>query len=249
MFKRAEAVMLHSEDNNPVNIPFLKMPEKQKLVKHLAGGQFRTYLQLGFKPQHLYFCSDETPKENNYCIIDLKENTRVVKIKSLNSGHPIYTVDIGDGYAQLSNLKKIIATTDSSLEIVSKGINPVYEKLPQPSQSFIEKFVEEYNKGNIITEVLVEYEEKTFEEHWYCEQTGERNFDITPPMGKTWIRYWAHKDIYHILKIAKDNTITIRKVEDSYTREQLEALLYKGTLQAMEEQDEFDFWKFIEKNL
>jgi hypothetical protein len=27
------------------------------------------------------------------------------------------------------------------------------EFLPQPSQSFIEKFVEEYNKGNVITEV------------------------------------------------------------------------------------------------
>ena len=35
----------------------------QKLVKHLAGGQFRTYLQLGFKPQHLYFLSDEEIKE------------------------------------------------------------------------------------------------------------------------------------------------------------------------------------------
>ena len=44
--------------------------------------------------------------------------------------------------------KKIIATTtDSSLV------------LPQPSKQFIQKYVEEYNKGREIKEVLVEYEE------------------------------------------------------------------------------------------
>ena len=29
--------------------------------------------------------------------------------------------------------------------------------LPQPSSQFIQKYIEEYNKGNIITEVMVEY--------------------------------------------------------------------------------------------
>ena len=46
--------------------------------------------------------------------------------------------------------EKIIATTDISLV---KEYN-----LPQPSQQFIQKYIEEYNKGNIITDVLVEYE-------------------------------------------------------------------------------------------
>jgi len=36
--------------------------------------------------------------------------------------------------------------------------------LPQPSKSFIEKYVEEYNKGNQIVDVLVEYENTR--EYW-----------------------------------------------------------------------------------
>ena len=90
-----------------------------------------------YEPQHLYFTSDEEIKEEDYCIIDLGENTRVVRVKSLNGGHQIYNVDIIEGYAKISDLKKIIASTDTSLG------------LPQPSTAFIEKYISEYNKGNI----------------------------------------------------------------------------------------------------
>ena len=71
--------------------------------------------------------------------------------------------------------------------------------LPQPSQQFIQKYIEEYNnKGNIITDVLVEYEEgKSY--------SGNEGLII-----KEWLKINP-----------KDNTITIKKVKDSWTREEI----------------------------
>ena len=73
-------------------------------------------------------------------------------------------------------------------------------QLPQPSQSFIEKYVEEYNKGNVITDVLVEYENsKTFMEYEIGDYLKFPDLKVNP----------------------KDNTITIKKIKDNYTREDL----------------------------
>lgn len=130
--------------------------------------------------QHLYFLSDEEIKEGDWGISKLNE---IVQFKK-NYESTLY--------------KKIIATTDKSLIIPYDGKTPISEnwegyKLPQPSQSFIEKFVEEYNKGNVITEVLVEYEDK--------------------------VAMDGHTIIGSELKISKDNTITIRKVKESFSIE------------------------------
>ena len=93
--------------------------------------------------------------------------------------------------------KKIIATTDVSLG------------LPQPSKQFIQKYIEEYNKDNkdnIITDVLIEYELISNEE--YFGNTINPDDDVP---------YFDER-----LKInSKDNTITIKKVKDSYSREEV----------------------------
>ena len=60
--------------------------------------------------------------------------------------------------------KKIIATTDTSLinrrlmTFMDETTEWIYD-LPQPSQQFITKYIEEYNKGNVIDSIMVEYEE------------------------------------------------------------------------------------------
>ena len=79
-------------------------------------------------PQHLYIISDDEIKEGDwYC-------------------SPMGIISRYNGIEKLpSNWRKIIATTEES------------SGLPQPSKQFIEKYIEEYNKGNIITDVLVEY--------------------------------------------------------------------------------------------
>lgn len=120
-------------------------------------------------------------------------------------------------------VKKIIATTDESL------------KLPKPSPAFIEKYVEEYNKGNQITEVMVEYE----------------SVEYTRSMPMIHQKYYVDQ-----LKVNKDNTITIKKVKDSWTREEVIRLLTKA-IKDCEEYELFNHWngeyrnldKWIEENI
>ena len=134
--------------------------------------------------QHLYIISDDEIKEGDWFY---NIHSKIVGRAAFNFGK--------DELA-----KKIIATTtDSSLG------------LPQPSQQFIQKFVEEYNKGNIITDVLVEYELISNEE--YFGNTVNPDDDVP---------YFDER-----LKINhKDNTITIKKAKDSYTKEEVENLIY-----------------------
>lgn len=106
--------------------------------------------------------------------------------------------------------KKIIATTDTSLMIncdecrAWENRNDVSytctcKSLPQPPQQFIEKFIEEYNKGNVITEVDVEY--LLFLEPGNT--LNDRKYDKT------------------ILKVNLNNTINIKSAKDSWTREEV----------------------------
>ena len=105
--------------------------------------------------------------------------------------------------------REVLATTDTSLKIDNPNYDIgrlAYITLPQPSQQFIQKFVEEYNRGNIITNVLVEYELVSNEEYFL----NTINPDDDVP-------YFDEN-----LKInPKDNTITIKKVKDSWTREEI----------------------------
>ena len=76
--------------------------------------------------------------------------------------------------------------------------------IPKPSDSFISKYIEEYNKGNIITDLLVEYEEgKSY--------SGNEGLII-----KEWLKINP-----------KDNTITIKKAKDSWNKEEVIRLLEK----------------------
>ena len=112
--------------------------------------------------------------------------------------------------------KKIIATTDASLG------------LPQPSQQFIEEFVEEYNKGNTIEWVDVEY---------ICvgyDTSVEGNPNIFIP------------------KVNSKNEIFIRKIKDSWNREEVIILLEKALAESKEQYsllDRVGINKWIEENL
>lgn len=92
-----------------------------------------------------------------------------------------------------SSLKKIIATTDTSLN------------LPQIPQQFIEKYIEEYNKGNVIDKVEVEYN--------LIEEPGN-----TPNDRK-------YDEL--ILKVSPDNTINIKPIKDNWSREEVIKILDK----------------------
>lgn len=103
------------------------------------------------KNGHLYVLSNNEIKEDDWCI---DSNRNIFQHKN----H--FPISIGQ--------RKIIATTDNSLtEDRQKAAFVVTgHPLPQPSKQFIQKFVEEYNKGNVITDVLIEYELISNEEYF-----------------------------------------------------------------------------------
>jgi len=124
--------------------------------------------------------------------------------------------------------KKIIATTDTNIS--STEITPFGRQFTKPSQQFIEKYIESYNKGNIITDVLVEYEDK-FIGKCIPDENGCHCYDK------------------NIVKInPKDNTITIKKLKDSWNREEVIILLNKlnNTLNIG---SDLTLEQWIEKNL
>ena len=152
-----------------------------------------------FEAQHLYIISDDEIKEGDWtlCLDEIDSTVMNWNINQCVFKH------IKKG--NCTQCKKIIATTDESLHIpfVTPGIEEleIYEYciLPKPSDSFIKKYIEEYNKGNIITDVLVEY-------NYFLDDNG-----VLP--------YWN-------LKVnPKDNTITIKKTKEIYTKDEVIRLL------------------------
>lgn len=144
--------------------------------------------------QHLYFLSDEKIKEGHWVI----KNNKLVK-------YELYRNDLLQG--------KIIATTNPELKVLNKerqilkdagkrmreealGKATEYDPLPKPPDSFIQHYVEEYNKGNIITEVMVEFEE-------ICCGMIANKADCCDKLS-------------YKLKIAPDNTIIIKPVIEDW---------------------------------
>jgi hypothetical protein len=150
-YQECDVVMLPTKDDSA---RIIKSEDRDYLIfvdkwsgKHIAN--------------HLYILSNEEIKESDW-FIELDLNGK----RSFYSNKP-YLCDIGntggfiltknDGnFPFPENCKKIIATTDSSL----KTYNEEYDSrsktgrewifLPEIPQQFIEQFITEYNKGNVI---------------------------------------------------------------------------------------------------
>ena len=147
------------------------------------------------RPQHLYIVSNETIKESDW-FIDLKDNT-IWQNKAKESMRK----------SIFPECKKIIATTNEYIGYTDIRVSPVknFCIYPQPSDSFIKKYIEEYNKDNIITKVLVEYEFNQYKFMATLCTTKEKEYN---------------------LKVDSNNIITIKRLESElYTREQVEVFL------------------------
>jgi len=222
-FKRVKVIMLPTE--NKINS--LKGYKDNSLLFQFKE-RYRTIE--AEKPYvsnyHLYIISDDEIKEGDWFISE--KYSKPIQ-------YPKY------GTENQGNMKKIIATTDTSLTIQDTLNQNKIHYLSQPSQQFIEKYIESYNKGEVITDVLVEYE-NNYDLHYY-----------TPPGGIECcekINNWK-------LKInPKDSTITIKKVKDSWNKEELQPLkdYYEHSKQFVRsndyrEQDVQKIFKWIEENL
>lgn len=232
-FKRAQVIMLPTNKSNIVLINLKKefLIGTETYKSFLQGGKDWVYNKSvtdnSESPQHLYIISDDEIKEGDWYL------------NSLNS----YTIHCYFKGEKLPNygIRKIIATTESTMINYSiksnpnSGISTYIKELPQPSQQFIEKYIESYNKGEIITDVLVEYEIKSnaglgYNEYVYLQHIDEKRYI---PIK---IEVNIHQDIYQLGKEdvfedfeidynlktnSKDNTITIKKVKDNWNREEI----------------------------
>jgi hypothetical protein len=114
--------------------------------------------------------------------------------------------DIAKAYS-----KKIIATTDElKLKDISRPLG-VYQILPSPSESFIKAYIEAYNNGNVIEDILIEVEE------------------IKGDLGI--ILSLTNEDFK--LKL-KDNNIIIKKVKENLTREEAIELIKDAVAESLD---------------
>ena len=194
MLKQCKVVMLPTNQKTKYLMVYSDVEKtKGKLILNgLKNDEYKEY-------QSFYIISDDEIKEGDWCYDKRPdENGDLVDI--------VYQVKNIEFELRTSTEKKIIATTDSSLWRPSHKYASDIILLPQPSQQFINKYIEEYNKGNVITDVLVEYELISNEE--YFGNTVNPDDDVP---------YFDEK-----LKInPKDNNIIIKIAKDSWSREEV----------------------------
>ncbi len=203
MEKKCKVVMLATKETNYNNYLVLNKDNKLCAWDTTSMGS-----QITLPPQNIYITSDEEIKKGDWCYNIAK---------SLNSRDAIILIT-GDLVESANHHKfpKVIASTEDLL-------------IPQLSTSFITKYIEEYNKGNVITEVMVEYEE-------YMKQGIFNKGDDTH---------------YFDVKINPDNTINIKLIKDSWNREEIEEIIwnYKNYLNTENETVFGDTDKWIKENL
>ena len=136
-------------------------------------------------PQHLYITSDEEIKEGDWRVVFLEHNCIT----------PIGVNQEGVG-------KKIIATTDRSLSIHWNKQD--YKSLPFIPQSFITHYITEYNKGNVITKVMIEYNIIPFSKDAPDRDRGDGS-----------------------IRINSDNTINIKSIKENWKRREVSNLIFK----------------------
>jgi hypothetical protein len=162
---------------------------------------------------HLYITSNDELKDGDWCYdVELKQIDKY-----------------SNTWCELAkqNARKIIATTDElKLKDISRPLG-VYQILPSPSENFIKAYIEAYNNGNVIEDILIEVEE------------------IKGDLGI--ILSLTNEDFK--LKL-KDNNIIIKKVKDSWSRDEVCNLLNEYRVYTWKTgSTAIDLTKWIEENL
>ncbi len=196
MKKKCKVVMLPA--NEKANTLALYTPDKHDVVREVLNISNHNQRLYGGEPdcQHLYILSDDEIKEGDWCLDTLHND--------------VFQFGVFRGSSN-SN-KKIIATTDKSIQQSEPdGIGGSTSWFyPSLSENFIEKYVEEYNKGNVITEVLVEYDMGP-----HPEWTPDYNNPDNPPV------------ITYPKINPENNTIRIYLQKQNYTREEVIEIMLK----------------------
>lgn len=244
--KRVQVVILPTEGRQLK----LKCDCENDNIHHYACGMITqsNNLYLNGDLVHLYFLSDDEIEEDDW-VLNTKTN-EIYQVKSFNTGISIDKNGNGGLFT-----KKIIATTDSSLktEISIGFIDKEYSLLQLP-QYFIDIYVREYNKGNYIKYCDVEDTNRCCgrcdgvhdlcSADTECDKHGVEGCETC--FGK----------VGNILKVNSKNEISIKKIKDVWTRDEVIAfakkcidrgIQLKTHLKVIHSKDHIDNW--IEKNL
>lgn len=227
--KIADVVMLPTEKDIPCKNSIIKSNITNKLNIFDPYGIGFLNKDKNQVMQHLYILSSEEIKEGDwvyhpevsqeYTIVDTRKegDDRYSKGQHPAQGVFQYKNTTNKWYKKC---KKIIATTDESLDITGDRVPVINDvanmmcRLPRTSDDFIKAFVKAHGK---IDKVLVEYDYK-----FSTISEGKPGF---PEDDISW---WNYK-----LKVSPDNTVTIRAVEEektSWSREEVLALLSDWTV-------------------
>ena len=122
-----------------------------------------------WEPQHLYICSNEEIKEGDWVITQGGALRQCTNTRSQGNK---YICLATDNLVLTTHCKKIIATTNKALtcsglkrygESCSKNDNCTYPNCKETvrliPQSFIQLYIDKYNKGEKIEKCMVEYDD------------------------------------------------------------------------------------------
>lgn len=186
-FKRTKVVMLPTEKSSDIIL------RTRDNVVHQRKYYGTAWEDMGDVYQQLYFLSDDEIKEHDW---HYDEKDPGNEIKQWKGG--LFSSRWSSRWS-----KKIIASTDKSLKQKIFGLGETAMcSLPEPSEGFIQKFVDAYNNGKLITEVDVEY----------------NHLLTTFGIDEEWLKVNP-----------KDNTITIKKIKDTYTQQEVDDLLDRNS--------------------
>lgn len=175
--------LLETINYNPVEVPFLKMLQKDRLIKHAAGGEFRKYISMGFKPQHLFLLSDELIKNNDYVYNLYHPNEGILLVGQHTS---LEYVSIRKQY------RKIIASTNTNLY-----------KLPCLADDFIVLYVTTYNAGLSVENIKVAFEGFECENKHYMSYQTTCVYPHCNKMNYPKLKVETNNKIFLSLKIEK----------------------------------------------
>jgi hypothetical protein len=155
----------------------------------------------GSKMTNIYITSDEEIEDGDWFVTGIPTVGKSIHKYAGKCGDFIIGND--DFYCFKCFSKKIIATTD--LLITVHRVNSDSDRVPTIPQSFVNYFVEQYNKGNVIEKVMVEYKEEKKEEVSFIKCMSNI----------------AYGPVFDTLKINDKNEITIQQIKETYTREEV----------------------------
>jgi hypothetical protein len=211
---------------------------------------------------HLYILSNDEIKEGDWCIL-LDDFGKVFS-------NPQQYLGEKAGHTLNNGLIKIIAATDTLLKsavlrnwmgkIDTQSLqDSINSALPQPSPQFIEAYVRKYSKREVIERVMVDYEipdcsDDLSKEDWDKYYSIWEESDAYKQGYEDDICSWSFNEGKEYLqlfakpKVDKNNYITITKMKDSWSREEVKELLKDWGLMVLIDH-KADLDNFVKQNL